>query len=475
MTNYLQQLVTFFRNLSLNSVGVNRSLYQLLQDHDINKALDMMQNNDKDVDEAIREYNPQTHAVMRRPNKFREKNEPYITEKLPRCRQRYINEIELFFLLGKPVTWKKKEGDDEVYQLFMDFLKDQHFNSRIRQAKRLAGAETESAMMFHIYRDDNSGERRIKSLVLARSKGYRLRPLIDQYDNMVAFAYGYRLREGGRDVEHWDFQTADALIYTKKSRVGWDVEIYPNPTGKINLVYFKQPKAWDGAEPRIHREEMLDSTTGDTNNYFSDPIATATADVIDSMVDPAKPGKLIQLAGKNSRFEYVNPPQASQTRDAEKKDLHDSILFDTMTPDFDVEKMRGLGSLSGVAIKNAMTLGYIKRDNRLETYSELLERLINVIKGILKFMHPELADKIDELVIEGEFSEPFADDKQTKWNAICDLYQAGLISLETAVEMLAITDAPQEEIDRIKKAAAEKNDTTGQDTNQADPDKDKSE
>lgn len=340
MTNYLQQLVTFFRNLSLNSVGVNRSLYQLLQDHDINKALDMMQNNDKDVDEAIREYNPQTHAVMRRPNKYREKNEPYITEKLPRCRQRYINEIELFFLLGKPVTWKKKEGDDEVYQLFMDFLKDQHFNSRIRQAKRLAGAETESAMMFHIYRDDNSGERRIKSLVLARSKGYKLRPLIDQYDNMVAFAYGYRLREGGRDVEHWDFQTADALIYTKKSRVGWDVEIYPNPTGKINLVYFKQPKAWDGAEPRIHREEMLDSTTGDTNNYFSDPIATATADVIDSMVDPAKPGKLIQLAGEKSRFEYVNPPQASQTRDAEKKDLHDSILFDTMTPDFDVEDAR---------------------------------------------------------------------------------------------------------------------------------------
>lgn len=220
---------------------------------------------------------------------------------------------------------------------------------------------------------------------------------------------------------------------------------------------------------------MLDSTTGDTNNYFSDPIATATADVIDSMVDPAKPGKLIQLAGEKSRFEYVNPPQASQTRDAEKKDLHDSILFDTMTPDFDVEKMRGLGSLSGVAIKNAMTLGYIKRDNRLETYSELLERLINVIKGILKFMHPELADKIDALVIEGEFSEPFADDKQTKWNAICDLYQAGLISLETAVEMLAITDAPQEEIDRIKKAIAEKNDTVGQDTNQADPGKDKSE
>lgn len=486
MTNYLQQILTFFRNLSLNSVGVNRTLYQLLEDHDVSKALDMMQNNDKDVDEAIREYNPQTHAVMRRPNKYREKNDPYITEKLPRCRQRYINEIELFFLLGKPIAWKKKEGDDEAFQLFMNFLKEQHFNSRIRQAKRLAGAETESSLIFHIYRDDATGERKIKSLVLARSKGYKLRPLIDQYDNMAAFAYGYTLREGGRNVEHWDFQTAEALIYTKKSRIGWEVEIYPNPTGKINLVYFKQPKSWDGAEPRIHREEMLDSTTGDTNNYFSDPIATATADVIDSMVDPAKPGKLIQLAGKNSRFEYVNPPQASQTRDAEKKDLHDSILFDTMTPDFDVEKMRGLGSLSGVAIRNAMTLGYIKRDNRLETYSELLERLINVIKAILKFMHPEMADKIDSLDIEGEFSEPFADDKQAKWDAISDLYQSGLLSLETAVEMLAITDAPQEEINRIKKAAAEKESAEGKQTPGSvsqskdtgdinEPDKDKSE
>lgn len=66
MNNYLQQILTYFRNLTLNSFGVNRSLYQLLQDKDISRALEMLQNRDDEVDEAIKEYNPQTHDVMKR-------------------------------------------------------------------------------------------------------------------------------------------------------------------------------------------------------------------------------------------------------------------------------------------------------------------------------------------------------------------------------------------------------------------------
>ena len=147
MNNYLQQILTYFRNLTLNASGVSRDLYQLLQDKDINRALDMLQNRDDEVDQAIKEYNPQTHDVMKRPNKFRKGDDPYITEKLPRTRARYINDIELFFLLGNPIEWKKEEGDDEAFSLFTDFLEEQHFNSRIRQAfQRLSSA---SAVRHH--------------------------------------------------------------------------------------------------------------------------------------------------------------------------------------------------------------------------------------------------------------------------------------------------------------------------------------
>lgn len=456
MTNYLQQLLTYFRNLTLNSVGVNRTLYQLLQDKDINRALEMMENHDDEVDQAIKEYNPQTHDVMKRPNKFRKGEDPYITEKLPRTRARYINEIELFFLLGNPIEWKKEEGDDDGYTLYTDFLKDQYFNSRIRQAKRLAGSETESALICHIYRDDDTGERKIKMNVLARSTGYRLRPLFDTIGNLAAFAYGYVTKEGGRSVQHWDFQTSKILAFCKKSSIGWEVEIYPNPTNKINVIYFRQPKAWDGAEQRINREEMLDSKTGDTNNYFSDPIAAASADVIQSMVDPAKPGKLIQLTGEKSRFEYINPPQSSQTRESEQSNLERSILFDTYTPNFDTEAMKGFGTLSGVAIRNAFILGYIKRDNRKEIYEELIGRFRNIVIEILIFEHPDKRAALESLKIKFEFAEPFTADKQAKWQSIAQLFQAGLVSLETAVTMLSLTDAPEEEINRLLKAAEQK-------------------
>lgn len=460
MTTYLQQILTYFRNLTLNASGVSRDIYQLLQDKDVSQALDLLQNRDDEVDQAIKEYNPQTHDVMRRPNKYRKGDEPYITEKLPRTRARYINEIENFFLLGNPIEWKKEDGDDEAFSMFMDCLDEHHFNSRIREAKRLAGAETESALIFHIYRDDDTGERRTKLNVLARSTGYRLRPLFDNFGNLTAFAYGYVTKERGRSMQHWDFQTSRILAYCKKSSIGWDVEIYPNPTGKINIIYFKQPKAWDGAEARIHREEMLDSKTGDTNNYFSDPIAAATADVVRTMADPSKPGKLIQLTGEKSRFEYVNPPQASQTREAEKNDLEKSILFDTYTPNFDTEAMRGFGTLSGVAIRNAFVLGFIKRDNRKEIYEELVGRFRNVVISMLAYLHPDKRGALEGLKIKFDFSEPFADDKQAKWQSIASLYQAGLVSLETAVAMLSLTDAPEKEIASLlaasKKAEEEK-------------------
>ena len=441
--------------MALNAAGAERDLLQCIQDGDISSAISLMQDRDVDVDKALEEYNPQTHDVMKRPNKYRKNDNPYISEKLPRTRQRYINEVELFFLLGNPIVWKKEDGDDEAFKLFTEFLKAQRFNANMRKAKRLAGAETQSAKLYHVFRDERSNEMMVRTVVLARQTGYKLRPLFDQYGNLMAFAYGYTLTERGRSVEHWDIQTPDFLFYCKKAAIGWDIQTFENPTKKINVIYYQQPKAWDGAEPRIKREEMLDSKVADTNNYFADPIAAASADVIQSMADPNAIGKLIELTGQNSKFEYINPPQNSAAREAEKQDLNDSILFDTMTPDFSFEKIKGMGTLSGDAIKNAMILGYIKRDNRKEVYEELVDREKNVVIGILKYLHPNMSEKLDQLVVSFDFAEPFAQDVQKNWQAIGQLYQSGVCSLENAVSMLALTEAPEEEVEKIKSAAAQ--------------------
>ena len=140
----------------------------------------------------------------------------------------------------------------------------------------------------------------------------------------------------------------------------------------------------------------------------------------------------------------------------EKKELHATVLFDSFTPDLDTDKLRGTGDLSGEAIKRAMTLGYLKRANLMEIYEEMIDREKSLIISALKFQHPELTKKLDELVISFTFAEPFGEDARAMWTSLSGLYGAGLVSLETAVEMLALTKAPQEEIDRIKMAQMEK-------------------
>lgn len=455
MLNYITEILTKFRNKVLNSSGIEGELYSLLDKKEVLQALSLFQNREEEVDNAITEYNPQTHRVMRRPNKTRKNDRSYITEKLPRNRQKYINEVELFFLFGKPLRWRKSEGDDKAYKLFSDFLKDSRFDAKMRQIKRLAGAETECAKLYHLYNEN--GKIGVKTVVLARSTGYDIRPLFNQYGDLVAFAYGYKTRGvNGKATQHWEIETTENIFECVQGELEWDVRTRPNPTRRINVIYYKQPKAWDGVEPRLEREEMLDSKVGDTNNYFADPVAKASADVIQSLASPETTGKLIQLNGSNSVFDYVNPPQSSELRRSEQENLEKSILFDTFTPDFSFENMRGFGSVSGAAIKNAMILGFLKADNRKEIYSELIDRDKNLIKAILSYMHPEMAKKIEELEITFDYTEPFAEDNQNEKSFVLQAYSAGLVTLETAVGLLALTENAENEIAAIKEQAAQK-------------------
>lgn len=463
--NFIGNIFNYLQNSIKNGLGVERDLYQLIQDRDISRVQSLLQNRDIEVLEAMKEYDPNQHDVMNRRDKPRKGKEPYRVQKLPRSWQRYINEIALFFLLAKPIVWRslndaeiieengeKKQKPDEAFEAFKDFVKDTRFNTTMRQAKRKAGSETESAKVYHIYQDE--GKPKVKVMVISKSDGFTLRPLFDQYKNMLAFGYGYFLKESNTTVEHFDILTPNMTYRCKKDKIGWNVEAFFNPTGKINAIYYQQPKEWEGGEQRISRDEEVDSKAGDTNNYFADPKALATADVLASLADPDTVGQVIQLQGKDSDFRYAEIPTSNELRESEKKVLRESIHQDTFTPDFSFEAMIGRGDLSGDAIKRAMILGYIKRDNRLEIYDELVDREKNLILAIMmNVTHIHLKSKLAELNIEHDFSEPFDEDKHAEWSAIGKAYTDGIISLETAVKLMGVSD-PISELSRIE---AEKN------------------
>lgn len=446
----INEIVLYLQNKIKNGTGIERNLHELLTSRDIDKAKRLFQDRDRDVLKAIEEYNVNTHKVMSRRDKYRKGQEPYIVQKLPRAWQRYINEVALFFLLAKPIIWNEVDPTNETeaaFKAYKDFLKQTRFHVTIREAKRLAGAETESAKIYHLYQDN--GVAKVKVMVISKSQNYTLRPMFDQFKNMVAFGYGYFLNEGGNTVEHFDILTPDYIYRCKKRAIGWEVNISRNPIGKIPAIYYKQPKEWEGVERRIERDEEVDSKTGDTNNYFADPIAKVTADVAKSLPQGEDTGKLIQLIGKDSVFEYVSPPTATEMKDGEKKVLRESILSDTFTPDFSFENMKGTGTLSGEAIKRALILGYIKRDNRMEIYDELVDREKNIILAIMaNVTNISMKESILKLNISHEFAEPFDEDTDKRWSAIGSAYSDGVMSLETAIKLIGVAN-PIEELDKI--------------------------
>lgn len=169
-------------------------------------------------------------------------------------------------------------------------------------------------------------------------------------------------------------------------------------------------------------------------------------------------GEVITMSDKDkSAAEYLVPPDYSTMKEAEKKDLSSSILFDTFTPDFSYENMKGLGTLSGEALKRALALGYMKRDNLKEVYDILIDREKNLILAIMmNVTHIGMREELSRLDLQHEFSEPFAEDKDKRIDMIAKLYDSGLVSLQTAVDMLSLTDKPEEEIRRILEEKREK-------------------
>ena len=138
---FIDNLLNAIRNKYLNAAGAERDLLTLIKDKDITHAQTLMQNRDTEVMQAIGEYNPELHRIMRKADKIRKGQEPYRTEKLPRARQKYINEVELFFLLGNPIRWKKvnNEGSDEAFEAYNQFLQDTNSTSPYVRQSALRG------------------------------------------------------------------------------------------------------------------------------------------------------------------------------------------------------------------------------------------------------------------------------------------------------------------------------------------------
>lgn len=455
-----------FRNYLNQALGRKQEFYELLAAKDIGTIKDQMQTRGEQALAALQEYNVDTHPVMKREDKIiTDKNGKFKRKesvwKLPVPYQTYINEIALVFLYGRPVKWTQiSDGTDAAFAKFQEVIKRTRFDSKIRQCKRLAGIETESAMLFNVFRDDN-GQPDIAIRVLAKSKGDEIYTRWDQYENLISAAWGYKVREqGNKVVYHFDIFTPEIIYRCTQKSMGWDVEEEVNLIGKIPLILFQQEKEWAGSEHLINREEMIASRSADTNDYFADPIAVMASELIKNLPDKKEAAKTLftnDKDGVDKAMKYVTWDNAPQSKKDELEWLQNHILTNTFTPHITLDTLKSLSQLSAKALRTVMMLADIKAAKRKESHDELLDRTASLVTAIIgNVLDVSLRTQCDELKIGHEFQEPFGEDIADDLENICKALDSGILSTESAVELNPLVKDVAREMERLTAEQAER-------------------
>lgn len=473
-----------FTNYLNAVVGRNQEFEELLKAKDISRIKTLYQSREEMTAEALKEYDPRMHDINLRKDKIvrtktGQRKGTVKRWKLPLNYPQFINEISLVFIYGRPVKWTNKDDQsDDAFAEFTDLVERTHFDSKVRECKRLAGAETQSAMLFRVFRNrENEPDCQIR--VLARSKGDEIYARWDIYENLVSFAWGYYVKEdSSTTVYHFDIFTPEKTYRCKQTLSGWEVNEEDNEIGKIPVILFQQEKEWAGVEPLIEREEYIGSRTADTNDYVSDPMLLIHEDIIKSMPDKGDENKTLRIKGNNvddvSKYaKYLTWDSAPESKQKEIDWLQKHILSKTFTPDIDFDNMKGLSNVSGKALKQMMLLATIKANRRKEKHDELLDRTASLMLAIIgNVLHVALKPQCETAKIKHVFQEPFGEDIAEAIENIVKAKDAEILSTEGAVELNPLIEDHQKELERIEKedadAAQRQRDIFGTQQNQDD-------
>jgi len=447
------------------AIGYQQSFTELLEAQDVSRAVSMMKDCSIQAAQNLKEYEISTHKINERQDRavFDKKGNFLRWSKrwkIPIPYQPFINEIALVFLYGRPVKWFQiSENTDDGFQNYIRLNEEIRFNAVVREAKRAAGAEGISAILYHVYRDSKTNEPKLLLNVLSKKTNDDIYFIKDQYRKLTAFAWGYYLTEAGnKTVHHLDVYTADTIYKCKRSNVGWEVLVRQNPIGKIPVLLFEQEVEHDGTQPMIERTEALTSTDADVNDRFANPAMVATAEILNSLPKAEEEAKLYILKN-GGEVKYLTWDQASQSKSNEYDRLDKHILSKSFTPNIDFDNMKTLGNLSAKAIRKVMLLAVIKAEKRKETHDGYMNRhaslMLAILGNVLDYSHKSL---YDALQIGHEFQEPFGDDVSETLNDVLRQFGAGGMSTQTMLELSYLIKDAKKEMELIKQEQLEKMD-----------------
>jgi SPP1 family phage portal protein len=360
--------------------------------------------------------------------------------------QKLIVKRAASFTFGNPIELNadtETENEKVLLKALKRILYDIKEVSHNRKIARAIFSITEAAeLWFPVERTHSNygfnSKFKLKVMVFSPIFGDKLYPFFDETGDMVAFSREFKGEHEGKEVTFFETWTdKDHRLFVKKEE-GWALmDGYPKPIsiGKIPVVWGRQEDVeWQDVQWLIDRLEKLLSNFADTNDYHASPKIFITGEIT-GFAKKGESGAIIQ-GDENATAQYLSWANAPESVKLEIDTLLRLIHTITQTPDISFDSVKGIGSISGVALKLLFMDAHLKVQDKMETFTDFLQRRINIIKAFIANMNTSLKSECESLIIEPEIVPFMIDDERAKIDLLVAANgQKPVMSQKTSVSM----------------------------------------
>lgn len=358
------------------------------------------------------------------------------------------------------------DGNNEATEYFRKvWEKKLRMKSVLKKFTRTVMVETKAAMLFYPrVKSSEEIDVRVKILSVKDGESY---PHFDDYGDMDAFTHRYKRTDPleGKETECVDIYTAETTYKYENLAGSWSVKQQKNLIGIIPIVYVEiDTPEYEDIVTALDKLETRLSRLIDTNDYFSEPILKSYGAT--NLPSKKTVGKQLEFemevdpdTGKvfHGDAEYLTWQQTVESIKLELDELKNEILAGTSTPDLSFDNLKGLGALSGIAIKLMFLDAFLKREDNMEVFSPAVSRSVSVVRTtICNVAAVKYKSQLEDSEIDVEFGSVLPDDLREEMEILAMANGNRPINLQKTVTARSrFTKNPDEEFEQIQKEKQE--------------------
>ena len=377
--------------------------------------------------------------------------------------QKLIIRRAVSFLFGNDVVYNIDTADEVgemIAKAFGKIIKDTKSNTQNRKVARAMFGYKECAELWYPVELPAESQRmgfkskfKLRCAVFSPAFGDTLYPYFDETGDMIAFSRSYNRKVGDKNVSYFETYTDKEHYLWMNGANGYElIEGYPREVaiGKIPVVFGHQDAfETEDVDSLIDRLEKLLSNFADTNDYHASPKIFVTGQ-INGWSKKGDSGAVIE-GEEGAKMEYISWQNAPESVRLEIETILKMIYTISQTPDISFDSVKGIGALSGVALKLLFMDAHLKVQDKREIFDEYLQRRANIIKAYIGQFNTQLEAACDEIDITPEITPYMLTSEIDELNYwITANGNKPLISQEESIEKSGLSGNPKSTYEKIK-------------------------